>query len=146
MWVLPGPSPTRNCQATFSHVGPRAVSTAAIEPRQRSVLSTEAPANSETVFGSLPSSGSTYRPLTQIERKAVPILLKIDHLERDAAVTETETPRRGTGIFAKSFEHAHLWPDWMSPFVQVFGRRIVRDFETEIADEGGGVDLLPSRA
>jgi hypothetical protein len=34
----------------------------------------------------------------------------------------------------------------MSPFVQVFGRRIVRDFETEIADEGGGVDLLPSRA
>ena len=40
-------------------------------------------------------------PLTQIERKAVPILLKIDHLERDAAVIETET---GTGSFARSYE------------------------------------------
>jgi hypothetical protein len=54
-------------------------------------------------------------PLTQIERKAVPILLKIDHLERDAV---TETPRRGTGVFARSFEartlmarsEVTLWP------------------------------------
>jgi hypothetical protein len=40
-----------------------------------------------------PSSESTYSPLTQIERKAVPILCKIDHLERDAAVTGRPTAK-----------------------------------------------------
>ena len=34
----------------------------------------------------------------------MPILFTIDHLGRDAPVSETETPRRGTGSFARSYE------------------------------------------
>jgi hypothetical protein len=82
MWVLPIANPKLSGDLVVMSVPAR---------YQRQPLSHSrsyrptSPANSETVFGSL-SIADRPIPLTQIERKAVPILLKIDHLERDAAV------------------------------------------------------------